>query len=326
MVGRSFYSIFFRIVSVFIIFTFCRLSLGYGKTKVKANDAYGDSALVNAVPGKIIFVSGSCSSGKSSMAKILAEKLDAKSFAFDEYVMPLILKKFVTKHYGKFVAFFVSKFFMRNFFTSVDFLSEKQKYKFQMKFYNDLKQGMAIEPTKRMYREVKRFALQGKNVVVESPLFLWGGVDLLDCLNEFDGTNITYVLSYCPWNDLVDRIKQRNSSSNKKNHRELDWVLINYVYSLNISSDKHGDNFLEYLSGDDVHKTVAEYSQKQYKKKRLHLLTETQHAALQAFPGDSYYYIYPKFDYDITVNTKINNSQQGACAVLDYIQKRKTNS
>ena len=54
--------------------------------------------------GRIIFVTGSCSSGKSSMSQIIAQRLNAQYFAFDEYVMPLILKKFVTKHYGKVLA------------------------------------------------------------------------------------------------------------------------------------------------------------------------------------------------------------------------------
>lgn len=282
--------------------------------------AFG-SVLENHTPGRIIFVSGSCSSGKSSMAKIIAEKLNAKSFAFDEYVMPLILKAFITKHYGKTVAFFVNKLVMRNFFSSVNFLSEKQKYKFQLKFYNDLQHGMANEPTKKMYREVKRVASQGRDVVVEAPIFLWGGVNLLSCLSEFDGTNITYVLAYCPWDELINRIKKRNSSPNKKNHRELDWVLINFPSTLKILPDYQGNSFLEYISGENVHKTVAEYSQLKYKKKRLHLLAETQYAVLQAFPrDDDYYYVYPRFDYDITVNTKINTPEQGADIVLDHIK------
>jgi len=271
--------------------------------------------------GRIIFVTGSCSAGKSSMAREIAQKLHAKSFNFDEYVMPLILKKFVEKHYGKFLAFFVSGLVMRNFFTAVNFLSEKSKYKFQIKFYNDLKEGMAIEPTLKMYRAVKRVALQGQDVVVESPLHLWDGVDFLSCLNEFDEMDITYVLAYCPWNDLIDRIKQRNLSKNKKTHRELDWVVINYMHCFDISPDYKGGHFLEYLNGKDVHNVIAEYSQPKYKKKRMCLLSETQHAALKSFPKDIGYYVYPRFDYDIIVNTKTHTPEQGADVVLDYIKK-----
>jgi chloramphenicol 3-O-phosphotransferase len=316
MVGKNcfFNSLTIRVFFVLLLCVFLDWVFVCSKSEVNKK---------NFAPGKIIFVSGSCSSGKSSMAKFIAQKLDAKSFAFDEYAMPLILKNFITKHYGKLIAFFVSSLVMRNFFTSVNFLSEKQKYKFQMKFYNDLRQGMALEPTRRMYREVKKIALQGENVVVESPLFLWGGVDLLSCLSEFEGVDVAYVLAYCPWNDLIGRIKQRNLSKNKKNHRELDWVLINFVYSLEISPEYRDDSFFECLSGRIAHKTVAEYSQPAYKKKRLCLLPETQHAVLQAFPEkNSYYYIYPKFEYDVVVNTKINTSEQGANLVVDYVKNR----
>lgn len=287
---------------------------------VHASDNLILNGKISSPPGKIIFVTGSCSSGKSSMAKIIAEKLHAKSFAFDEYVMPMVLKKFVKKHYGSFAAFFVSTFFMRNFFTTVSFLSDKKKYELQLKFYNDLKAGLAVEPTSRMYREVKKVAMQGHNVVVESPLHLWEGVDFLSCLSEFDGANVTYVLAYCPWDNLVDRIKQRNSSKNKKIHRELDWVVINYMYAFNISLHYQGSGFLECLNGDNVHKIVEKYSQSKYKKKRMCLCSMTQDVAYETFPDDVSYYIYPRFAYNITVNTKMHSPEQGALVVLDYVK------
>ncbi len=273
-------------------------------------------------PGQIIFVTGSCSSGKTSMAKIIAQKLNAKSFTYDDYVMPVVLKKFITKHYGKFLAFFISGLVMRNFFSFIDFLSDKRKYAFQKKFYKDIKEGLADEPTIHMYQEVKKAAQQGHDVVVESPIYLWGGIDFLQCLEEFKGTNITYVLAYCPWNDLIDRIKKRNSSSNKKNRRELDWVLGNYVPYFEFSPDNHGKHPLEYVSGTNVHSIITEYAQPHYKKKHLRLLPETQQAVLQACPKDTIYHIYPHFAYDLTINTTVNTPEQGATFVVDYIQKK----
>jgi len=273
--------------------------------------------------GKIIFVTGSCSSGKSSMAKIVAQKLNAKIFAFDEYVMPIVLKKFVKKHYGSFLAFFINGLVMRNFFTAVNLLSEKRKYALQKDFYEDLKQGLAIEPTSRMYREVKKVALQGQNVVVESPLYLWEGADCLSSLPELNDMDVTYVLAYCPWDDLVSRIKQRNSSKNKKMHRELDWALINFMHSLEISANNHGQSYLECLNGDNVHKVITKYAQPKYKKRRMRLLAETQQIASQKFPQNTDYYVYPRFEYNVTVNTKVNAPEQGACLVMDYLQGKK---
>jgi chloramphenicol 3-O-phosphotransferase len=269
--------------------------------------------------GKIIFISGSCSSGKSSIAKIVAQKLDAKIFAFDEYVMPIVLKKFITKHYGRFLAFFISGLVMRNFFTTVNFLSDKRKYAFQIMFLNDLKNGLAAEPTSKMYREVKKTAAQGKNVVVESPIYLWGGINFLSSLNELNDVAVTYVLAYCPWNDLVDRIKQRNTSKNKKGHRELDWALVNYMDTFDISSNYHADNFLEYLNGNDVNNVIAKYAKPKYKKKHMQLLNETQQEAHKKFLPNTNYYIYPRFTYNLLVNTKTYSAEQGAALVLEYI-------
>jgi chloramphenicol 3-O-phosphotransferase len=274
-------------------------------------------------PGRIIFVTGSCSAGKSSMANVIAQKLDAKSFAFDEYVMPEILKKFITKHYGKFVAFFVSGFVMRNFFTAIDFLSEKKKYAFQLKFYNDLREGMAIEPTRKMYREAKRVALTGRNVVIESPLYLWNGVDFLQCLDEFNGVPVTYTLAYCPWNTLVDRIKHRNIVAKKKNRRELNWVLVNFIDNFEISPKNQGKHSLEYVSGGDVHRVIAEYVKPQYKKNKLRIVAETQQVVLKAIPQDIHYYVCPRFNYDLTINTTQHTPEQGAAVVLDYVHKNE---
>lgn len=101
----------------------------FGESKSGKIERLNNIALEHRLPlqGRIIFVTGSCSSGKSSMAKIIAQKLNAKFFNFDEYVIPLVLKKFITKHYGKFLSFFIGGFVMRNFFTAVNILSEKRK-------------------------------------------------------------------------------------------------------------------------------------------------------------------------------------------------------
>jgi hypothetical protein len=148
-------------------------------------------------------------------------------------------------------------------------------------------------------------------------------VDCLKSLPEFDGADVTYVLAYCPWDDLVSRVKKRNSSKNKKMHRELDWAVINYMFCFDISSNYQGDNSLEYLNASSVHKVIEKYSQFKYKKKRMCLFSETRNAALKTFPEDIGYYIYPKFRYNITVNTKMHTPGQAATVVLDYLNVHK---
>ena len=313
MIGEGHSLKFLRIRTILIIATFVFLGL--------VNSSCGSVLVQNTLPpGRIIFITGSCSAGKTSMARIIAQKLNAKSFAFDEYVMPIVFKKFIKKHYGKFLGFFINKLIARNFSTAVNLVSEKRKYKFQIKFYNDLRQGLADQPTKRMYREVKKVALQGQNVVVESSLYLGNGVNFLNSLTEFDGVDVIYVLAYCPWNDLIDRIKKRNLSSNKKTHREFSWALGNFIHNFEILNNRCDKQFLECLRGKDVHRIITEYAQPKYKKGRLHVLPEMQRIVLQAFAKDTYYYIYPRFEYNVIVDTKIHNPEQGAKVVLDNIQ------
>lgn len=272
--------------------------------------------------GRVILVSGSCSSGKSSMAKIIAQKLNAKSFAFDEYVMPIVLNKFIQKHYGKILAFFISGFVMRNFFTTVGFLSEKRKYEFEQKFYADLKSGMADEPITKMLKEVKDLAMQGRDVVVESPISLFGGVEFTAQLAALNDVNVSYVMAYCPWDCIVDRIQRRNSSKNKKVHRELEWALINFIDNVKLSHQNNGALFLERVNGNNVHKVIKEYAKPEYTKKRMHLGTQMQSLASKKFAQNTNYYIYPRFKYNVIVNTKTNTPEQCAEHVLRYIQKK----
>lgn len=270
-------------------------------------------------PGKIIFITGSCSAGKSSIASIVAQRLNAKSFAFDELVMPVIMKKFIAKHYGKVVAALVTTMLGRNFFSSVSGLSEKTKYKYQKKFLADLKDGLGVEPTSAMYEKAKKAALAGHDVVVESPLFLFDGVTCFKSLEVFKDMDVMYVLAYCPWNNLIEHLRKRNRSENKKDHRELDWVIGNYVQYVQPSLRVQTDHHLEKIRGDHIQQQVAKYSQQKYKKKHMCLSNEIKNAVLAAFPTRYEYYIYPRFEYNLIVNTKMHDPMQGADIVLNAI-------
>ena len=91
------------------------------------------------------------------------------------------------------------------------------------------------------------------------------------------------------------------------------------MYCYNISHQYQGGGFLEHLNGANVHRVVEKYSQAKYKKKRMCLLSETQNVAFKTFPDGNDYYIYPRFTYNITVNTKIHSPEQGAAVVLGYL-------
>ena len=282
-----------------------------------------DQCSTDKPQGRIIFITGSCSSGKSSLARLVAQDLNAPYYAFDEYVMPIVVKKMVEKTVGKFFAFFITKLVVRNFFTFVGLLSEKRKYAFQKKFYDELKKGIAIEPTIKMYNEVRRVALSGQDVVVEAPLHLGDGVDCLRSLSVFKGLKVNYILAYCPWENLVERIEQRNKSSNKKTHRELDWALGNFVHYFNASTIYHLDA-IDNVQGSTVKNALELYAQPRCKKKRLRILQETKQATLQIFQTDGTYYVYPRLSYDLIINTKTYSPAQGAEKVLGFLRTQPT--
>jgi chloramphenicol 3-O-phosphotransferase len=282
---------------------------------------HADQSMDDGPPGRVIFITGSCSSGKSSLARLVAQDLHASYFAFDEYVMPIVLKKMVEKTVGKFIAFFITKFVVRNFFTFVGFLSDKKKYAFQKKFYNELRRGIATGPTIAMYKVVKSVALSGQNVVVEAPLHLGEGVDCLSSLSELKDLDVSFILAYCPWETLAERIEQRNTSSNKKTHRELDWALSNFAHYFDASIHYY-PSAIDSIQGSVVRNALEVYPQPQRKKKRLRILEETKRATLQLFATDETYYIYPKLTYDLIVNTKSYNPEHAAEQVLDFLHHK----
>lgn len=274
-------------------------------------------------PGRVIFITGSCSSGKSSLSKIVSQELNANYFAFDEYVMPRMMKKMVEKRVGKILAFFVTKLFMRNFFTFVGFLSDKTKYEFQKQFLEELRGGIAIEPTLRMYQQVRYIALQGQDVVIEAPLHLGDGIDCEGSLAVLEGLDVLYVLAYCPWQKLVERIEQRNKTKDKRTHRELDWAIGNFLHCFEISPI-HKPGAIDHIQGDIVRNAVVDYATSPiYKKKRLRILDETMQETLQVFKDNREYYIYPKRNYDLIINTGAYSAAQGAAMILDFMMDKE---
>lgn len=312
-----------RFLSHFFFITIILLTLNVHAVD-NPEGAFGDGGNVHSaqrVQGRVILITGSCSSGKSSLARLVAQDIDASYFAFDEYVMPIVLKKMVEKTVGKFVAFFITKLVVRNFFRFVGLMSDKKKYKFQKKFYNELKNGIAIEPTMKMYRAVRSVAESGRDVVIEVPLQLGDGVDCLSSLSVLTGLDVSLILAYCPWSELVHRIEQRNSSPNKKIHRELDWALGNFNHCFDISTQYHPDA-IDSIQGSVVKNALESYAQSQGIRKRRRIMEETQQETLQCFATDEMYYIYPKLAYDLIVNTKTYNQNQAAQQVLDFLRNR----
>jgi len=269
--------------------------------------------------GRVIFVTGSCSSGKSSLARSIAQHLDAKSYAFDEYVIPIITRKMVEKEVGTVPAFFITRVLSFNGFTLMRLLSEKRKHEYQLKFYAELKKGLAIGPTTKMYQEVRKVALTGRNVVVEAPLHLGDGVDCMQSLSVLKDLDVSFVLAYCPWNNLVERVTARNKSSNKKIHRELDWAVGNFLHYFDIST-KQQEGVIDTVLGRSVNDLVTMYSRPEFKKQRMQIAAETKQAAHACFTTPDTYYLRPHLAYDLIVNTQIHKPEEGATRVLNFVQ------
>jgi len=168
-----------------------------------------------------------------------------------------------------------------------------------------------------MYQEIRATALTGQNVVVDSLTHLGDNVDCLSSLSELKDLNVMFVLVYCPWKNLVERIEQRNKSADKKNRRELDWALSNFAHYFDASAHHH-PHAIDAIQGDYVKEVVAVYAHPQYKKRGLKIMNETKKASLQLFKTGGTQYIYPRLAYDLIINTKEYNPTQAATIVLDF--------
>lgn len=151
---------------------------------------------------KIIFLNGTTTSGKSSIAKelenLLVEKqLDVAIVAIDSFIVPAILKELAWR-------------WANSFFTgtaSINLITP------------DEMKEIALNCRKDLCFAVQEAYSQGKTVIIDDVMYRQ---DQIDFYNEaFQGFNVYKVLVYCPISTLINRVIQRNNASGLTEQRSV---------------------------------------------------------------------------------------------------------
>ncbi|MDP3888980.1 MAG: AAA family ATPase [bacterium] len=238
--------------------------------------------------GNIIILSGTSTSGKTSIAKQLATFFEHPFayVAFDDFLTEVFLEQITLK------------------------LPKKE-------FHERIHQRISA-----LYDTVKNFAFEGKHVLVDTVLSaLEGEKDVQLALEKLQSINVTaLVLVYCPLPVLVQRIKQRNEEALVQN-RPQDIRLITYIKFHDIFRPQHDENdiALDVLTREDIevaYATPASASDLVVAELRQMKATALSHFDL--IDKESVI-ITPKLDYDCIVNTGILTPKEAAQQIHDCI-------
>lgn len=176
--------------------------------------------------GKIILLDGVSSAGKSSICKELVQILGSsyQIIAIDDFVK--------------------------------DVFAEQEKHPVSPSEFI----ARCDECSDKMYEKIKEITDQGKNVICDNVLAgLEGEKSVKLNLEKLKDLNTYFVLVYCPFKILVERILQRNKRARKEDNfqetRSLALALNQFAASFK-KQKKDKDIFLEKLSREDFIKAL----------------------------------------------------------------------
>jgi chloramphenicol 3-O-phosphotransferase len=181
----------------------------------------------------IIFLNGTTTAGKSSIASKLKEQLEAQSLrvevlAIDDFMGPKVLYELVMNRLNPF----------NIFVPNTDLITEPAGRR------------MLIEAQIKLCDAARSACDQGKVVIIDSPAHRFKHIALYQqLLNKFA---VTWVLVYCPVSTLVERVIHRNETAGIAEQRSILQALDQFKHLYSRASDNH---FIDTLSQETLFAT-----------------------------------------------------------------------
>ena len=180
---------------------------------------------------QIIFLNGTTTAGKSSIALSLAEKLKTQLLpieilSIDSFVVPKVQW-----------ALFKKRINPGNIFVANEDLLQK----------SDMKQIKNESMTELCAAAIMAYK-QNNIVIIDAPVYKSKHIEFYKSkFNAFEISNVSWILTYCPITTLLKRVMVRNSESSIIDQRSIAQAL----YQFSHMYQSKGDNPIDQLSKDN---------------------------------------------------------------------------
>ena len=281
--------------------------------------------------GTIVILNGTSSAGKSSIARVLKDKYAYEYLELDEYVPNLmadLLELQVFQKSNKTIK--IPRDDVRNeiekYYTQENYF--KDKFGLDIKDYIDFEafEEESVAPAEnKMIEDAKKFANQGKNVIIDT-FFCEGMGDYNNCRMGLKDYNTKSILVYLPLKDLISRVAIRNKKAETEKKPWEKASILNCLEQFGETYKKQdksdaiivGDLFRENL------KYVCELTKKEYdfgdkfdeflkNQENLFGFVEEKVETVK---------ITPKLSYDLIINSGEYDSEELAYKIDKFVTKR----
>lgn len=261
---------------------------------------------------EIVFVYGTTTAGKTSIAAKLAEELHAKVLSIDSFVVPKVAYTLFTQRMNPY---------------NICVANEDLFQKSHMKNIKKEAIGELCAAAITAYK-------QNNIVIIDAPIYKQKHVNFYKGkFEEFGILDVSWVLVYCPISALVKRVIDRNNNSSIIGQRSI----VQALYQFSLLYQSQGDGSIDQLSRDDLNfidqaKIVHEIMQKDIPdllkgvQKAICPFTfeEIKNLMLKkfSFGSDGVAPINPVIEHDLIVNTGQYDSAVCAQMILKFLLQK----
>jgi chloramphenicol 3-O-phosphotransferase len=267
-------------------------------------------------PGTVILLNGTSSAGKSTMLRELPKVLEGswKTVEGDDFVL-LIIQKLIDHLNDKF-----------GIETTYDELNDTcgklmEEGKITQQWIDDFARQYDVNDL--MFKKIHEHIRCGHNVVLDTVICEpieedSDEYDFNGYFNELGLYNVAFILVYCPFTTLVERVRMRNESGVAKERREYG-VPIQFFRAMYKAAQPGDTPILDTLTRVEVRRLLETYVRSECeteKESNEFLSTVLKNLSLDRNESIR---VTPRLKYDFIVNTGTHSSEECARQINEFL-------
>ena len=243
----------------------------------------------------ILYLNGTSSAGKSSIARSLSALTDMKILKLDDIFLGLLKKELKVTHYHD------------QKINDQD-LETFAKHIIVMLPTADIER-LDKAATYKLYNKIRKYAIAGKSAIVDTVL---KDAYITYCMDMLHDLDVIFILLYCPLDKLYEHVVTRNKQADSTEHRSFDQAVRRFalIYKL---KETENDCIVDFVESEKLKAlfstTLSSDNLLSVKKQTKELVDSTFKLEQQKVIG-----ICPRMHYNLVVNTGIYTQTQ--CAEL----------